>query len=142
MHLGFDFFQVFRSKRLVANEFVEKTIFDRRTDAQLHVWIEFEHSGSEQMSGGMTKHLQRVGILCSEDRELGIVIERARKVREFAIGTRNQSFLGQARRDLGGDLRGSGAARDFASRAIGQSDLDGVHAESFCGVEQLAYWRV
>ena len=94
------FVEVFGSERLVAQEFVEKAVVDGRADAQLHVGIKFEHRGGEQMRGRMAKHLDSVGIFCGEDGELGVVVERARKIDQFAIGARDQSFLREARRNL------------------------------------------
>ena len=62
--------------------------------------IEFEHGGGEQMRGRVAEHLHRVGILCGEDRELGVVVERARKIDQFAIGARDQRFFREPRRNL------------------------------------------
>ena len=118
------------SERLVADEIVEEAVFDGRADAQLHVGVEFEHGGGEQMRGGVAKHLHRVGILRGEDRKLGVVVERARKIDQLsslAIGARDQRFLGEARRNLAGDFGGGGAAGHFASCAVRQSDLYGSH---------------
>ena len=80
------------------------------------------------MRGGVPKNLQGVGIFGGEDRELGVVVQRTRKVDEFAVGARHQRFLGETRRNLMGDFGGGGSAGYFASGAVGQSDLDRVHA--------------
>ena len=116
----------------VAHEFVEKAGFDRRADAEFHVGIKLEHGGGEQMRGGMAQHLDGVGILRGEDRELYVVVERARKIDQLAIGARDESFLGEARRNLLRDFGGGGSARDFACGAIRQRDLKCGHF-SFCG---------
>ena len=42
--------------------------------------IKFEHGGGEQMRGRVAEHLHGVGILRGEDRELDVVVERARKI--------------------------------------------------------------
>jgi hypothetical protein len=89
--------------------------------------IKFEDGGGQQVRGGMAEDLHRVRILGGENRKFGIAIERAREVDEFAIGARDKSFLRKARRNLRGNLRGSGAARKFASSAVRQCDLNRVH---------------
>ena len=57
VHLRFDFYEVFGSEWLLAHEFVEEAGVDRRADAELHVRVEFEHGGGEQMRGGVAEHL-------------------------------------------------------------------------------------
>ena len=118
------FVEVFGSEGLVAQKFVEEAGIDRRADAELHVGIEFEHRCGKQMRGRVAEHLHRVGILRGEDRELGVVVERARKIDELAIGARDQSFLGEARRNLMRNFGGGGAAGHFAHCAVRQSDLN------------------
>ena len=109
-HFGLDFFEVLGRERLLAHEFVEESVVDRRADAELHVGIKLEHGGGEQMRRGMAEHLHRVGIFRGQDRKLDAVVERLRKIDELAIGARDQRVLGEARADLPGDLRGGGAA--------------------------------
>ena len=111
----------------IAQEFVEKAGFDRRADAELYVGIEFEDGGGEQMRGGVAQHLHRVGILRGEDRKLYIVVERARKIDQLAVGARDESLLGEARRNLLRDFSGGCSARDFACGAVGQRDLKCGH---------------
>ena len=131
MHLGFDLGEIVLGERLVTDEFVEEAVVDGRADAQLHAGVEFEHGGGEQMRGGMAEYLHRVGIFRGEDGELGVVVERARKIDEFAVGARYQRFLGEARRDLLRDFGGGGAAGHFASCAVRQCDLYGSHGVCF-----------
>ena len=95
-HLGFDFFQVFGRERLVAHKFVEKSVFGGRTDAEFHIREKLQHGGGQQMRRRVAEHLNRVGILRGEDREIYVVIERAREVDEFAVNARNERVLRQA----------------------------------------------
>jgi hypothetical protein len=132
VHLGFDFFQVVLSERLRANEFVEESGFNRRADAELHVWIQLEHGGGEQMRGGMPKDLQRVRIFRSEDGNLGVALEWAREVHQLAIGAGDESFFCEARRNLVRNLRSGGTALHFASGAVRQRDLNGFSAHTWC----------
>ena len=137
VHLGFDFFQIVLGEGLRAHEFVEESSVNRRADAELHVGIKFQHGGGEQMRCGMPKHLQRIRILRGEDGNFGVVLERARKIYQLAIGARYQRFFRESRRDLARNFRSGGAARHFACGAVRQSDLNGVsaHAWSFSPVE-------
>ncbi len=136
VHPGFDFFEVFRRERLVAEEFVEKSGFDRRADAEFYVGIELEDGRGEQMRGGVAQHLDGVGILRGEDRKLYIVVERARKIDQLAIGARDESFLGETRRNLLRDFGGGCSAGDFARGAVRQRNLKCGHF-SFLGLRLL-----
>ena len=53
VHLLFNFREIFRSERLVAQKFVEKTGIGRRANAELDVGIELHHRGGEQVRRGM-----------------------------------------------------------------------------------------
>src|SRR5271156_2887795 len=87
------------------------------------------------MRGGVAEHLHCVGILGGQNGKLGVVLERAREVHQFAVSARNQSFLRQTRRNLMRDLHRGSAARHFADGAIRQRDLNGVHAAVCSPVE-------
>ena len=126
VHLSLDFRQVLGSKRLVANEFVKEAVLDWRPDAQLNARVELEDRGSKQMRCGMTKYLDRLGILGGENAELDVGMERAREINQFAIDARDQRLFGQTRRDFLGDLRRSGSARNVANGAVWQRDVNGV----------------
>ena len=126
-HLRFDFREVFGRERLVAHEFVEKSVFDGRADAEFHIWVKLQDSGGEEMRGRVAENLERVGVLRGEDREIYAVVERARKVNQLAVNPGDERVLGEARPDLRGDLRGGGAAGHFAGRAVRQRDLNGFH---------------
>ena len=63
VHLLLDALQVFRRERLLAQEFVEKSVVNRRPDAQFHVGKKLQHRRGKQVRRRMAKHLQRVGIL-------------------------------------------------------------------------------
>ena len=56
VHLFFDFGEVRRSERFLAQKFVEKASIDRRADAELHVRVQLHHCRREQMRGGMAKN--------------------------------------------------------------------------------------
>ncbi len=77
VHLLFDFREIFRSERLLAEEFVEKTGIGRRADAELDVGIELHHRGGKQMRGGMAEDEERVRIFFGEDLQLDVFFERA-----------------------------------------------------------------
>ncbi len=77
VHLLFNFCEIFGSKRLVTEEFVEEAGVDGRTDAELHVRIKLHHGGGKQMRGGMTEDEKRVGIFLGEDLQLDVFFERA-----------------------------------------------------------------
>ena len=132
VHFGFDLFQVVLGERLFAHEFVEKSGVNRRADAELHVGIKFQHGGCKQMRSGMPKHLQRVRIFRGEDGNFGIMLERARKIHQLAIGTRHERFFRQPGRNLARNFRSGRAALHFASGAVRQSDLNGVSAHAWC----------
>ena len=134
-HFGLDFFEVLGSERLFAHEFVKKSVFDRRPDAEFHVGIKFEHGGGQQMRGGMPKHLHRVGIFRGEDRKLDAAVERLRKIHQLAINARDERVLGEARPNLARDLRGGGAAGHVACRTIRQRNLNVVHV--FLGLKPI-----
>ena len=86
VHLLFDFRQVVRRERLLAQEFVEKAVVDRRADAQLHVRIQLHHRGGQQVCGGMTENIKRVGIFLGQDVQLDVLFERtAQVVKQAAI---------------------------------------------------------
>ena len=89
--------------------------------------IKLEHGGGEQMRGGVAEHLDGVRIFRGEDRELHVVVERARKIDQFAIDAGDERVFREARPDLRGDLRGGGAAGHFACGAVRQRDLNGFH---------------
>ncbi len=124
VHLFFDFREIFRSERLVAQKFVEKASVDGRADAELDVGIKLHHSGGEQMRRGMTKDEERVGILFGEDLQLDVFLERAAQIHQFTEigGVRQRSSVG---RGDAGDQRGicqpwGNFARDIRrSRALG-----------------------
>ena len=126
-HFRFDFFQVFGRERFLAHEFVEKSGFRGRPDAEFHVRIKLQHGGGEQMGRRVAEDLHGVRILRSKDREIHVVIERARKIDEFAIDACDERVLCEARPDLRGYLRRCGAAGHFAGRAVRQCDLNGFH---------------
>ena len=63
----FDFGEVVRGERLVAEEFVEEAGVDGRADAELDVGIELHHRGGEKMSGGMAEDEESVGVFFGED---------------------------------------------------------------------------
>ena len=151
MHFLFNFFQVFGSEGLVAQEFVEEAIFDRRADAELHVGIEFHHRGGQQMRGGMAEDVERVGIFFGEDLEFDVLLDRTAKVVEqaaifggihgvrknagfrlgaVAIGGEDlgdQRSIGQSRRDGLGDLEGRGALGKVFYAAVGESYVNLIH---------------
>ena len=130
VHLRFDFRQVFRSERLFAHEFVEESVISGRTNAQLHLGEKLQHRRGQQMRGGMAEHLHRFGIFRGEYGNFRVVFERARKIDQLAIRARHQRFLGQARRNLACDFRRGGSAGNFAGRAVGQRNLNSLHAGS------------
>ena len=146
MHFLFDFFEIFRSKRLLAQELVEKSGVDRRADAELHVGIQLHHRGGKKMRGGVAKNVKRVRIFFGEDLQFDVVIERAPQIDQFAgaiIGlgyARHQRGIRQARRDFPRDIRGCRALWHFLNFAVRQSNVNRIHAEVHLRAKQ-AYRR-
>ena len=151
VHLLFDFLEIFGSEGLLAQEFVEKAVVDRRADAQLHVGIEFHHRGGQQVRRGMAEDEERVGIFFSEDLQLDVLFERTAKIEEQAaifggidgigknaglvlraIAVRGGHFghqrgVRQARRNGFGDVDGRGALGNVFHAAIGKSYVNLIH---------------
>ena len=84
VHFLFDFFQIFGGEWFVAQEFVEKAVFDRRPDAQFHVRVKLHDSGGQKMRGGMAKNVEGVWIFFCEDLKGDVLVERAAKIEKQA----------------------------------------------------------
>ena len=63
VHLLFNFFEIFRGKRLIPQEFVEETVFDRWADAELHIRVKFHDRSGQKMRGRVPKDIERLGDL-------------------------------------------------------------------------------
>ena len=153
-HLLFDFFEVFRSEGLLAQEFVEKAVIDRRSNAQLHVRVEIHHRGGQQVRRGMPEDVQRVGIFFGENLQLDVLLERTAQIEEQAAVFRGIHGVGEnaglflcavsarcrhlghergvrkPRRDGLGDVDGRGAPGNVFDAAIGKRYVDLFHGES------------
>ena len=138
-------------KWFVAQEFVEKAIFDRWADAQFHVRVKLHDSGGQKMRSGMAKDVEGVWIFFCEDLQGDILVERAAKIEKQAaifggidgIGKNAGLFLGsvavagaylgdqggvgQAGRNGLGYLKGSGPLWEVLYAAIGKSYVNLIH---------------
>ncbi len=154
VHLLFDFLEVFRREGLLAQEFVEKAVIDRRTDAQLHIGVKLRHRGGQQVRRRMPEDVQRVGILLREDLQLHILFERPAQIEEqtavfrgiHGVGKNAGLFLcavaagcvhlgdergvRQPRRNGPGDFHGRGALGNVFDAAIGKRYVNLFHVES------------
>src|SRR6266702_1462155 len=141
VHLFFDFGEIFRGEGLVAEEFVEEAGIHRRTDAELHVRVEFHHGGGEQMRGGMTEDEEGIRIFFGENLQAHVMVERPSQVNQLAFAVFLRSVLtgrglgdagdkggiGKARRTSPCDVRRSRALGDFLNAAIRQCDVNLLH---------------
>src|SRR5580704_14262045 len=84
VHFLFDFFEIFRCERLIAEKFVEESGGDRRADAEFYVGIKLYHRGGEKMRGGVAEYVERIGIFLGQDLQLDVFIERATQIDQFA----------------------------------------------------------
>src|SRR5215469_3358459 len=85
MHLLFDFREVFLSKRLVAQKFIEKSGIDGRSNAQLDVRIQLHDGGSQKMRRRMAEDEKRVRIPFCKDLQLYVTLERPAQIDQFAF---------------------------------------------------------
>ena len=95
VHLLFDFFEIFGSERLLAQKFVEKSVFDRRADAELHVGIEFHDRGGQKMRRGMAEDVESVRIFFGEDLKLDVLFQRTAKIEQQAAIFRRIDGIGE-----------------------------------------------
>ena len=56
-------------------------------------------------------HVEAVGILVGDDREIGVVVDQERRVDQLAVDLAGERGLGEAGADAGGDLRHRDRAR-------------------------------
>lgn len=86
------------------------------------------------MRGGMAEDVEGVWIFFGEDLEFYVAVERAAEIDEFAVTIVGLSDAGdeggiqQARRNTFGDVGRSCAAGDIFDAAVGQCDLNLIHA--------------
>ena len=71
-HPRFDFFEVFRSEGRLALEVVVEAGVGGRTDAELGLGKQLQHRRCQKMRSGVPVDLQRLGILRSQNLELGV----------------------------------------------------------------------
>src|SRR6266571_1261423 len=152
VHLFFDFGEIFRSEGLVAEEFVEEAGVNRRTDAELHVRVEFHHGGGEQMRGGMTEDEEGIRIFFGEDLQVHVMVERPSQVNQLAFAVFLRSVLtgrglgdagdkcgiGKTRRNFPCDIGRSRALGDFLNAAIRQCDVNLLHVRLHLEGETLS----
>src|SRR5262249_15556611 len=117
VHFLFDFFEIFRSERLIAKKFVEKAGVDRRPDTEFYVGIQLHHRSGEKMRGRVTKDVERVGIFFGEDLQLDVAVEGAAEIDQFAGAVALVAVVNASR--SGG--RATGCLRGVGGRGIGNT---------------------
>src|SRR4051794_29457283 len=82
LHLGFDLLQVVWSKRRWTIKVVEKSALGGGTVAQLGLGKKLKHCRRQQVRGRMPKDFERLGIFLGKYAEIGVFLQRARKVNQ------------------------------------------------------------
>ena len=137
---------------MIAQEFVEESVFDRRADAELYCGVELHHGGGEKVRGGMAEDIEGVRIFLGEDLEFNVLVDRAPKVEEEAavfgrvdgiredsgffldaVGVRGENFCDQrsvteARGDRLGNVEWRGAFWHVFYAPIGECYVNLIHA--------------
>ena len=111
-------------------EVVIEAVFDRRAKRELHVGKELHHGSSHHVGAGVSHDRQRVLILGGQDRDLrrSVLGQASVESDNLTVEACGDGRLGQARPDACGEVERGGGGIEFASRAIGEGDLD--HGEN------------
>ena len=126
-HLLFDGFQVFWGERTFIGEIVEKTVFDHGANGDLRGGKQFLDSVGQQVSRGMTNHVQALFVLFSDDGQRCIIFNGVGSVYQRAIHRACQSSLGQTGANTGGHLGHSHGVIENAFGSVRQADYWHMH---------------
>ena len=115
VHLGLDCRQVLRRERPLIGEVVVEAVFDDRADGYLRARMQALHRLRQQVRGGMTQHVERLGRLVGDDGELGVLFDAMREVDQLAVNLAGQRGLGKAGTDRRGDIAHRHGLFEFAA---------------------------
>ncbi len=126
-HLLLDLFEILGRERRVALEIVVEACLDRRTDAELGLREQLQHSRGQQVRGGMPVHFERLRILGRQDLELGVALERPVQIPQIAVDARNDGIVRQPLAEGTGYIQRSSSRRNALDTAVRKGDLYVVH---------------
>jgi hypothetical protein len=121
-HASLNLLEVFGSERRLALKIVVETRVGGRTNAELGFRKQLEHGGGQQVRGRVAVDLQRLGILRSQNLNLGVAFERASQIVELTVHARHHGVVGQPRADRLGDVQRPASRRHLLLAAIWQCD--------------------
>ena len=85
LHLLLDGFEIFRREGLLAIEVVEESALGRRAMAKLGLGKKFKHCRRHQVRGRVAIDFQRLGIALGKNAQLGIALQRTRKIDQLSV---------------------------------------------------------
>src|SRR5579872_2455263 len=80
LHLLLDLFEILRREWRRTIKVVKKSAVRRRPVPQLGLGEKFEHSRRKKMRRRMPEHLQSLGVLLRQKRQIGVFLQRPRKI--------------------------------------------------------------
>ena len=104
-HFLLDRREVLGRERPLVRKVVVEPVLDHRADRHLRFGKQFLDRVGEQVRGRVAQDFEAVGVLVGDDREVGVAVDRERRVDELAVDLAGQRGLGEAGADRGGDLR-------------------------------------
>ena len=106
-------------------EVVVEAIVGRWAECDLRAGEQRLHRFGQHVRIIVANEFERIGLIARSDkRERGIAFERAGDVEEFAVHTRADCGLGEARANRSGNVCRSGAGRNLSHGTIRQGDLE------------------
>ena len=104
---------------------VVEAIVGRGAEGDLRAGEQRLHRFGQHVGIVMPGEFQRIGLVPRGDqRQLGIAIEGAGEIAQFAVNTRGQRGFRKAGADRGGNVCRGRSRRHFAHRSVGQADLE------------------
>ena len=125
-HPGLDALEVRVGEVLAVRELevVVEAVGDRRADGVLRAREQVEDSLGHEVRRRVAQDVAALVRVRRDDRDLGVMLDRAGEVHLFAVDRRRDRSLGQALADRCRDVGGSPALRQLLGRAVRKGDRD------------------
>ena len=122
-HLLFDSRKVFGREGPLVGKVVVETVLDHGTDGDLCVGKQFLDGVGQQMGGGVSDHLQAIGVLGSDNGQRSVFCDQETGVHQPAVDLATQRRLGQTGADGGGHLGHGHWPRELSRGTVRKCDV-------------------